>query len=115
MKTSRNFLRKKRKVRIRKKIKGTSERPRMVVFRSNRYIYIQLIDDTTGNTLTSYSSLKFDGLPLNCETAQKVGKELAKRALEKGIQKVVFDRNGYIFHGRVKAVAEGAREVGLKF
>jgi len=116
MKLSRNDLRKKRKIRIRKKIFGTSERPRLVVFRSNRHIYAQVIDDRKGHTIAAYSSLKLgENVKLNKETARKVGLEIAKIALEKGVQKVVFDRNGYIYHGRVKALADGAREGGLKF
>lgn len=116
MKLSRNDLRKKRKIRIRKKIFGTSQRPRLVVFRSNKHIYAQVIDDSRGHTIAAYSSLKLGGdVKLNKETARKVGMEIAKIALEKGVQKVVFDRNGYIYHGRVKALADGAREGGLNF
>jgi large subunit ribosomal protein L18 len=106
----------KRKVRIRKKISGTADCPRLVVFRSNRYISAQVIDDTRGYTLTSFSSIRLDGeSKLTCETAKQVGMELAKLAQEKEISSVVFDRNGYYYHGRVKALADGAREAGLKF
>ncbi len=116
MKRTRNELRKKRKTRIRKKVFGTSERPRLVVYRSNRYIYAQIIDDINGHTIAAYSSLKLgENNTLNKEIAKKVGKKIAKIAMEKNVEKVVFDRNGYIYHGRVKALAEGAREGGLKF
>ncbi len=112
----RNLLRKKRKIRIRKKVFGTQQRPRLVVYKSNKYIYAQIIDDEKGHTLVSYSSLCMDGeKKLNKETAKEVGIQIAKLALEKNISKVVFDRNGYIYHGRVKALADGAREGGLKF
>ena len=110
----------KRKVRVRRKIKGTSERPRLNVFRSAKHIYAQLIDDTTGATLAAASTLieevgaglKYSG---NIDAARKVGAEIAKRALAKDITMVVFDRNGFLYHGRVKAVAEAARENGLSF
>lgn len=110
----------KRKVRVRKKIKGTTERPRLNVFKSAKHIYAQLIDDTTGATLAAASTvmeevssgLKYTG---NVEAARKVGAEIAKKALVKDITKVVFDRNGFLYHGRVKAVAEAARENGLSF
>ncbi len=110
----------KRKVRVRKKIKGTTERPRLNVFRSAKHIYAQLIDDTTGTTLAAASTLideVSDGLKYtgNIEAARKVGAEIAKIALGKKITKVVFDRNGFLYHGRVKAVAEAARENGLSF
>lgn len=112
----RNMLRKKRKIRIRKKVFGTPERPRLVVYKSNRYIYAQIIDDEKGHTLVSYSSLTMKGdKKLNKETAKEVGVQIAKLAIEKNITKVVFDRNGYLYHGRVKALADGAREGGLKF
>jgi len=117
---SRNDARIKRHKRIRKKVFGTPERPRMCVFKSNRYIYVQVIDDTTGNTLVAASSLepelksKFMGR-INLESAKEVGKLVAERALAKGIKKVVFDRGGYIYHGRVKVLAEAAKEAGLEF
>ena len=119
MMLSKNESRKRRKVHIRKKISGTVERPRLVVFRSNQHIYAQVIDDTAGVTLvaTSTLSLSKDAEKCTCNKAgaQNVGKEIARLALEKNIRKVVFDRNGYLYHGRIQAVAEGAREGGLEF
>ena len=102
------------KTRIRGKISGTAERPRMTVFRSNKGIYVQLIDDLAGKTLVSASSKGIEG-GTKIEVAAKVGAEAAKKALEAGISSVVFDRNGYLFHGRVKSLADAAREGGLKF
>ena len=106
-----------RHVRVRGKISGTPERPRLNVFRSNANIYAQLIDDVNGVTLASANTLEkeFEGATGNCEAAKKVGTVLAERAKAKGIEQVVFDRGGYIFHGRVAALAEGAREGGLDF
>lgn len=103
--------------RVRSKVSGTPERPRLNVFRSEANIYAQLIDDTNSVTLASASSLdkQFDGKGSNCESAKKVGLLLAQRAKDKGISAVVFDRGGYLYHGRVKALAEGAREGGLEF
>ena len=103
--------------RVRGKISGTAARPRLNVFRSTNHIYAQLIDDVKGVTLAAASTLdkEFDGNGGNKEAAKKVGELIAKRAAEKGISEVVFDRGGYIFHGRVKELAEGAREGGLKF
>ena len=103
--------------RVRGKVSGTPERPRLNVFRSGTNIYAQLIDDTKGVTLVSASSLEkgFEGPGSNCEAAKKVGEVLAERAKAKGIDAVVFDRGGYLYHGRVKALAEGAREGGLQF
>ena len=116
---SKNENRKHRKIRIRKKISGTPERPRLVVFRSNQHIYAQIIDDTAGKSLAAASTLVLAkqeaGLHCNKEGAARVGKEIARLAKEKNITKVVFDRNGYLYHGRVKAVADGAREAGLEF
>ncbi len=107
------------KRRIRKKIFGTPEKPRMCVFRSNKHIYVQFIDDIAGKTLTSASSLYKDIYDkkdiTKTDQAKLVGQLAAKKALEAGITKVVFDRNGYLYHGRVKALAEAAREAGLKF
>ncbi|MEJ8800982.1 50S ribosomal protein L18 [Pontibacter sp. H249] len=100
---------------IRNKVSGTAERPRLSVFRSNKAIYAQIIDDTTGVTLVAASSAKLDDAKSNIETSNRVGKELAAKALEKGITQVVFDRAGYLYHGKVKSLAEGAREAGLKF
>ncbi len=102
------------KYRVRNKIAGTAERPRLSVFRSNKQIYVQVIDDDAQKTLVAASSLGFEKMN-KCEQATKVGQLIAKKALEAGISTVVFDRNGYLYHGRVKAVAEAAREAGLKF
>ena len=102
------------KTRIRGKVSGTAERPRMSVFRSNKGIYVQLIDDLSGRTLAAASSKGLEGAN-KTEQAASVGKEIAKIATEKGITTVVFDRNGYLFHGRVKSLADAAREAGLKF
>jgi len=102
--------------RIRGKIKGTSERPRLCVFRSNRYIYGQIIDDSQGRTLVSASDLKIKKeKSKKVERAKEVGRLIAQKALKAGVKKVVFDRGGYRYHGRVKALAEGAREGGLEF
>ena len=107
----------KRHNRVRGKISGTAERPRLSVFRSENNIYAQVIDDVAGNTLAAASSVEkgFEGNGGNVEAAKKIGAAIAERALQKGIEEVVFDRGGYIYHGRVKALAEGAREGGLKF
>ena len=107
----------KRHNRVRGKISGTAERPRLCVFRSENHIYAQIIDDVAGNTLVSASSVEkgFEGKGGNVDAAKKIGAVIAERALQKGIEEVVFDRGGYIYHGRVKALAEGAREGGLKF
>ena len=102
------------KYRVRNKISGTAARPRMSVFRSNKQIYVQVIDDKAGKTLVAASSLGQEACPKK-EQAFKVGEVVAKKALEAGISEVVFDRNGYLYHGRVKEVAEGARNGGLKF
>ena len=107
----------KRHNRVRGKISGTAERPRLCVFRSESNIYAQVIDDVAGKTLVSASTVEkaFEGNGGNIEAAKKIGAAIAERALQKGIEEVVFDRGGYIYHGRVKALAEGAREGGLKF
>ena len=112
-----NKARLKRHARVRAKISGTAECPRLDVFRSNSNIYAQLIDDVKGVTLAAASTVEkdFEGATGNKEAARKVGQLIAKRAAEKGITEVVFDRGGYIYHGRVKELAEGAREGGLKF
>lgn len=102
------------KYRVRNKISGTAERPRMSVFRSNKQIYVQIINDLTGSTLVAASSLGMAVMSKK-EQAMKVGELIAKKALEKGISTVVFDRNGYLYHGRVKEVADAARNGGLKF
>lgn len=116
-KPSSNKARLKRHGRIRNKISGTAECPRLNVFRSTNHIYAQVIDDVAGVTLASASSLdkSFDGKGGNKDAARKVGEMVAKNALAKGITNVVFDRGGYEYHGRVKELAEGAREGGLKF
>ena len=107
----------KRHNRVRGKISGTAERPRLAVYRSNANISAQIIDDVAGVTLVSASTYEkdFDGIGSNKEAARKVGALLAERAIAKGISAVVFDRGGYIYHGRVSELAEGAREGGLKF
>ena len=107
----------KRHARVRGKISGTAERPRLSGFRSENNIFAQIIDDVAGNTLCSASTVEkgFEGNGGNVEAAKKIGETIAKRALEKGIENVVFDRGGYIYHGRVSELAEGAREGGLKF
>ena len=106
----------KKKLRIRRKITGSTEKPRLSIFRSARHMYAQIIDDSKGVTLVSASTLDVDGQKgSNKSTASAIGKEIAKRALAKKIEAVVFDRNGYLFHGRIKALADGAREAGLKF
>lgn len=114
---SRNDARKRRHLRIRKRVHGTAEKPRLAVYRSNRYIYAQLIDDTGGHTLVAASSQEPDlrSESLTVQTAAKVGELVGARAREAGIQQVVFDRGGYKFHGRVKALADAAREAGLEF
>jgi len=117
---SRNENRKARHMRVRKKISGTTAKPRLNVYRSNLNIYAQIIDDVTGNTLVAASSLETAVKEKvsntgNKQAAKLVGELVAKKALEKGIEDVVFDRGGYLYHGRVKELAEGAREAGLKF
>lgn len=114
-KADKNKARTKRHTRVRSKISGTAECPRLNVFRSNKNIYAQIIDDINGVTLVAASSLELEGNGGNKETAFKVGKAIAEKAAQKGITEVVFDRGGYIYHGRVKELAEGAREGGLKF
>ena len=108
------------KKRIRKKISGTADKPRMTVFRSNKHVYVQLIDDENGQTLCSFSTRKkevadqSEGLDKSAQ-AELVGKNLAQKSIEKGINAVVFDRNGYRYHGRIRKLAKGARKEGLKF
>jgi large subunit ribosomal protein L18 len=119
-KISKNEIRERVHIRIRKKLKGTTERPRLTVFRSTAHIYAQVIDDTKGVTLVAASSTeKSDigkwGAGGNVAAAKAIGKRVAERAKENGINKVVFDRGGYIYHGRVKALADAAREAGLEF
>ena len=116
-KVNKNAMRLKRHIRVRGKISGTPECPRLNVFRSNANIYAQIIDDVNGVTLVSANTLEkgFEGATGNAEAAKKVGLTIAERAKEKGITEVVFDRGGYVYHGRVAALAEGAREGGLNF
>lgn len=117
-KPDKNQVRKKRHARVRAKLSGTTARPRLNVYRSNKNIYAQLIDDLQGVTLASASTLDKElGLESssNLEAAQKVGELIAKRAVEKGVTSVVFDRGGYLYHGRIKALADAARENGLEF
>lgn len=119
MKYTKSQARIRRRQRIRKKISGSAQRPRLVVFRSNAYIYAQLIDDENGHTLAAASSLNLSKDPsvsgFTRDIAMQVGKDLAGKAMEKDIRQVVFDRSGYIYHGKIKALADGAREGGLQF
>lgn len=120
MKLTRKQLTAKRHFRIRRKVSGTAERPRLAVFRSHQHIYVQAIDDVEQRTLVAASSLEPElrsqlKTGSNCEAAAAVGKLIAQRALEKGIEKVVFDRGGNVYHGRVRVLAEAAREAGLDF
>lgn len=117
MRGSRQAARTRRHSRVRKRVQGTPQRPRLAVFRSNRYIYAQVIDDVEGRTLASASSLETDlrSSSLNMATATKVGELIASRAVDVGVKTVVFDRGGYSFHGKVKALADAAREGGLEF
>ncbi|BCR04058.1 50S ribosomal protein L18 [Desulfuromonas versatilis] len=118
--SKRSLARAKRQVRVRRKVKGTQERPRLSVFRSAKHIYAQIIEDSTGRTLVTASTVskdvaegqKYTG---NVEAAKAVGVAIAKKALEQNIKQVVFDRNGFLYHGRVKALADAARETGLSF
>ena len=116
-KKDKNAARLKRHIRVRSKISGTTERPRLAVYRSNANIYAQIIDDTKGVTLCSASTVEasFEGIGSNKEAAKKVGMKIAEKALAAGITEVVFDRSGYVYHGRVSELAAGAREGGLKF
>lgn len=117
MRGSRTDARRHRHFRVRKKVHGTAARPRLAVFRSNKHIYAQVIDDDAAVTIASASSRegRFDDAPLNVETATQVGKLVGARAKESGIESIVFDRGGFAYHGRVKALAEGARDTGLEF
>ena len=103
------------KMGIRKNVEGTSVRPRLSVFRSNKAIYAQIIDDSKGHTIAAASSADIEKAKLNKETSKTVGKKVAEKALATGVKEIVFDRNGYLYHGNVKALADGAREGGLKF
>lgn len=115
-KPDKNLARLRRHRRVRGKISGTAEYPRLDVFRSSKHIYAQIIDDVSGTTLVAASSLDkgFEGLGGNAEAAAKVGEAIAEKAIAKGIKKVVFDRGGFVYHGRVKALADGARKGGLE-
>ncbi|WP_078415012.1 50S ribosomal protein L18 [Priestia abyssalis] len=117
-KADKNVTRKKRHARVRAKLSGTTVRPRLNVYRSNQHIYAQIIDDVNSVTIASASTmdkeLSLEGTS-NVDAAQKVGELVAKRAVEKGVKEVVFDRGGYLYHGRVKALADAAREAGLQF
>lgn len=120
MKRTRIESRQRRHSRVRRKVNGTSERPRLAVFRSHKHIYVQVIDDSRQHTLAAASSLdpelKTDrSTGATCDASVQVGKLIAKRSLDQGIARVVFDRGGYIYHGRVKALADAAREAGLEF
>lgn len=106
-------LRNKKKNRMRMKVKGTSEKPRLTVYRSNSYLYAQIIDDVESKTIASASNIKEKAN--NVKTAEKVGEEVAKAAIKKGVKKVVFDRSGYKYHGKIKSLAEAARKAGLEF
>ncbi|NLM12302.1 MAG: 50S ribosomal protein L18 [Epulopiscium sp.] len=119
-KESRSEVRAKKHLKIRKKIHGTTERPRLCVFRSDKHIYAQIIDDVKGTTLVAASTLEKDIASQlektnNVQAAKVVGEIVARRALDKGVTEVVFDRGGYIYHGKVKALADAAREAGLQF
>ena len=112
---NKNISRKRRVKRSRAKISGTAKRPRIYVFRSNMYIYAQIVDDAAGKIIASLDSRKMKNVKNNIETAGKIGKEIAKLAIAKKISQVVFDKRGYKYHGKVKALADGARKGGLKF
>ena len=116
-KTDRKMERTRRHIRVRRKVSGTAERPRLCVYRSNNNLYVQIIDDVAGNTLVSASTLdkEIKTKHSNKEAAKEVGTLIAKRAAEKNIKSVVFDRGGYVYHGVVKELAEAAREGGLEF
>ena len=113
------IIRRKRQVRVRKKVRGTTERPRLNVFKSAKHVYAQIIDDTKGITVVAVSTVSEVAQDLtntgNIAAATLVGKEIAKLALAKGVSSVVFDRNGFLYHGRIKALADSAREAGLNF
>ena len=119
-KKSRSEIRRKKHMKLRNRFSGTAERPRLAVFRSNNHMYAQIIDDTVGNTLVSASTLEKEikaelEKTNNVDAAAYLGTVIAKRAIEKGIKEVVFDRGGFIYHGKIKALAEAAREAGLTF
>jgi len=116
---TKTLIRLKRQVRVRKKVKGTAIKPRLSVFKSARHIYVQLIDDSKGATIASFSTLLLSGgltsYTGNAAAAAMVGKEIARLSIEKGFSSVVFDRNGFLYHGRIKQLADSAREAGLVF
>ena len=119
-KKSRSEVRRKKHMKLRNRFSGTAERPRLAVFRSNNHMYAQIIDDTVGNTLVAASTLQKDvkanlEKTNNVEAAAYLGKVIAERALEKGVKDVVFDRGGFVYHGKIKALADAAREAGLNF
>ena len=113
--TPRKKIRAKKHWRMRAKIKGTAERPRLAVFRSTKHIYAQVIDDTVGRTLVAASTLEFEAEGTKTEASRQVGEMIAKKALDKGIKEVVFDRGGFVYHGKIQALADAAREAGLQF
>ena len=113
-KKTRTLGRNKRHLRVRKRLSGTQERPRVSVFRSNKNIYLQLIDDSEGKTLASASSLKSDNKSINKDLSKKLGIELGEKISKLGINKVVFDRGGYLYHGKVAAIADGIRDSGIE-
>ena len=113
-KKTRTLGRNKRHLRVRKRLSGTQERPRVSVFRSNKNIYLQLIDDSEGKTLASASSLKSDNKSINKDLSKKLGIELGEKISKLGINKVVFDRGGYLYHGKVAAIADGIRQSGIE-
>jgi len=113
--SSKTVNRLKKKIRIRKVVQGSAERPRLCVYRSSKHIYAQIIDDAAHRTILTVSSLTLDKKSAGKEVAKEIGKKVAEEATKKGIKQVVFDRNGFIYHGRVQSLAEGAREGGLNF
>lgn len=112
---NKQIKRTKRHLKVRQRVVGTVIRPRLAVFRSSHFMYAQIIDDSQGKTLIAQSDIKLGGKLTKSERAYEIGKELAKKALAKGIEMVVFDRGGFLYHGRIAKVAQGAREGGLKF
>jgi len=115
MGTSRTAARQRRHYRVRKQVRGTAARPRMAVFRSNKHIYVQVIDDVTGHTVASASTREGKKKSLTVASAAKVGKKIASRAKDAGVETVIFDRGGFAYHGKVAALADAARKEGLKF
>ena len=113
-KKTRSLGRNKRHLRVRKRLAGTQDRPRVSLFRSNRNIYLQLIDDNEGKTLASVSSLKYDNNSMNKDLSKKLGVEFGEKISKLGIKQVVFDRGGYLYHGKVAAIADGIRESGIE-